>query len=186
MTTKPMSTLSTLATLFSEQELAARVSELGGKITEDYSGLVSEENPLLLVGVLKGAVVFLSDLMRRIKLPCQLDFVQLASYNGTDATESTGDVRLLSDVAADVKNRYVLVIEDICDTARTLSKLCALLEARGALSIKTAALLDKPSRRVVNFNANYVGFEIDDLFVVGYGLDCAEKHREVPYVAVIK
>jgi hypoxanthine phosphoribosyltransferase len=167
--------------LLSEDQIRARVKELGEQISRDYAG-----QPLLLVGILKGAVVFLSDLIRHIDCPLDYDFVAISSY-GTE-TRSSGVVRLLKDLDAGVEGRHVIIVEDIVDTGWTLrlSYLRENILARKAASVKVCALLDKPSRREVDVGVDYCGFVIEDHFVVGYGLDYNGKYRNLPYVAIME
>lgn len=146
------------------------------QLEKDYKG-----EKLVLVGVLNGVYAFYSDLVRSIDMPCEVDFIRASSYSGTN---STGNVRMSVDVKNDVAGKHVVIVEDILDSGRTLAKICEEFKNRNALSVKTAVLLDKPSRRVNDFQADYKGFEIDDLFVVGYGLDFDEEYRNLPYVAV--
>ena len=163
--------------LFTEEQIADRVKELGAELTRDYSG----KNPLFLC-VLKGAAVFFSDLVRRVECPLEFDFLKASSYSGTN---STGEVKLSA--VPDISGRDVVLVEDIVDTARTLSVLKKHLLTLSPRSVKVACFLDKPSRRVVEgFKADYTGFETDDLFVVGYGLDCDQKCRNLPYIGVYK
>ncbi len=164
--------------LVQPDDLQRRVSELGADITRDYDG-----QDLLLICVLKGAVFFLSDLMRRIDLPCEVDFMAVASYG--DATESSGVVRILKDLDAPIEGRHVLIVEDIVDSGLTLEYLLRNLHGRGPASLEVCALLTKPSRRKTQVQAKYVGFEIPNRFVIGYGLDHAERHRNLPYVAAL-
>ncbi len=159
--------------------IEAKVSDLAADISRDYQG-----QDLLLVGVLCGSFVFLADLMRRICLPLQVEFVCLSSYGS--GTESSGQIRMLKDLAGPVAGRHILIVEDITDSGRTLKYLVELLRGRGAASVRTCCLLDKPSRREVDFAPDYCGFEIPDAFVVGYGLDFANLYRNLPYVAVLK
>jgi hypoxanthine phosphoribosyltransferase len=167
--------------LLSEEEVHARVRELGRQITRDYAG-----KPLLVVGILKGSAIFLTDLIRSIDLPLDYDFVAISSY-GAD-TRSTGVVRLLKDLDASIEGRHVLIVEDIVDTGWTLrlSYLAENIRARKAASVKVCALLDKPSRRQVDVGIDYCGFVIEDVYVVGYGLDCNGRYRNLRYVGVIK
>jgi hypoxanthine phosphoribosyltransferase len=164
--------------LVQPDELARRVRELGAEISRDYEG-----RELLLVGVLKGAVFFLSDLMRSIDVSCEVDFMAVASYGS--ATESSGVVRILKDLDAAIEGRDVLIVEDIVDSGLTLQYLLRNLGARGPATLEVCALLTKPERRRVDLSPRYVGFEIPDRFVVGYGLDHAERFRNLPYVAVL-
>ena len=165
-------------TLVGADRLAERVRELGEEISADYAG-----RDLLLVGVLKGAVFFLSDLMRQIEIPCELDFMAVASYGS--ATESSGVVRILKDLDTPIEGRDVLIVEDIVDSGLTLQYLLRTLEARGPASLEVCALLTKPDRRTVGLPTRYIGFEIPDKFAIGYGLDHAERYRNLPYVAAL-
>ena len=165
-------------TLVQADDLQHRIRELGAEITADYEGRVP-----LLVCVLKGAVFFLSDLMRHIDLPCEVDFMAVASYGS--ATESSGVVRILKDLDMAIEGRDVLIVEDIVDSGLTLQYLMRSLETRGPASLEVCALLTKPSRRAVELPARYIGFEIPDKFAVGYGLDHAERYRNLPYVAAL-
>jgi len=165
--------------LISSDEIQEKVRELGGLITEDYRG----ERPLL-VGVLRGAVIVLGDLMRNIDLPCEIDFMDISSY-GT-GTSSSGVVRILKDLEEDITGRHVLIVEDIIDTGLTLSYLRRSLLARRPASLEVCALLTKPSRRRVELDVKYIGFEVPDEFVVGYGLDYAGAYRNLPDICVLK
>jgi len=165
--------------LFSEKEIEEIVGRLGAQISEDY-----KDKNLLLVGILKGSVVFMADLMRKISVPCSIEFMALSSY-GSD-TRSSGVVRVLKDLSTDIKDYDVLIIEDILDSGNTLSHLKAMLELRKPKSLKICTFFDKPERRTANISADYVGAVIPDAFIVGYGLDYAEKYRNLPYVGVIK
>jgi hypoxanthine phosphoribosyltransferase len=165
-------------TIVQADDLQHRVAELGAQITVDYEG----RDPLL-VCVLKGAVFFLSDLMRHIEVPCEVDFMAVASYGS--ATESSGVVRILKDLDMAIEGRHVLIVEDIVDSGLTLQYLMRSLETRGPASLEVCALLTKPSRRAVELPARYIGFEIPDKFAVGYGLDHAERYRNLPYVAAL-
>jgi hypoxanthine phosphoribosyltransferase len=164
--------------LVQADELQQRVEQLGAQISEDYRG-----RDLLLIGVLKGAVFFLSDLMRHISIPCEVDFMAVASYGS--ATDSSGVVRILKDLDAVIAGRDVLIVEDIVDSGLTLSYLLRTLNARGPASLEVCALLTKPERRKVDLPTRYVGFEIPDRFAIGYGLDHAERYRNLPYVAAL-
>jgi hypoxanthine phosphoribosyltransferase len=159
--------------LVTSEEIEEKVREMGERITEDYR----REN-LLLVGILRGAVVFLSDLMRHLKLPCEIDFMEVSSY-GTDTT-SSGVVRILKDLEEDITGRHVLIVEDIIDTGLTLSYLRRSLLARKPASLEICALLSKPSRRQIDLVVKYVGFEVPEEFVVGYGIDFAGAYRNLP------
>ncbi len=165
--------------LIPSEEIQSKVREIGERITEDYEG-----EKLLLVGILRGAVVVLGDLMRHIDLPCEIDFMDISSY-GTGAS-SSGVVRILKDLEEDITNRHVLVVEDIIDTGLTLSYLRRSLLARNPASLEIFALLSKPSRRRVDLEVKYLGFEVPDEFVVGYGLDYAGSYRNLPDVCVLK
>jgi hypoxanthine phosphoribosyltransferase len=165
-------------TLVSEEDLKRRVRELGEEISRDYAG-----RDLFLVGVLKGAVLFLSDLMRAIDVPSELDFMAVASYGSS--TDSSGVVRILKDLDASIEGREVLIVEDIVDSGLTLSYLLRTLRAREPRSLEVCALLTKPERREVDLPIRYVGFEIPNCFAIGYGLDHAERYRNLPYVAVL-
>jgi hypoxanthine phosphoribosyltransferase len=165
--------------LVQPDELSRRVRELGRQISADYAG-----RDLLLVGVLKGAVFFLSDLMRNLDVPCEVDFMAVASYGS--ATDSSGVVRILKDLDVALEGRHVLIVEDIIDSGLTLQYLLRSLGARNPASIEVCALLTKPERRKVELEPRYVGFEIPNRFVVGYGLDHGERYRNLPYVAVLE
>jgi hypoxanthine phosphoribosyltransferase len=158
--------------------LRARVQELGEEVSRDYA-----DRDLLLVGVLKGAVFFLSDLMRHLEVPCEVDFMAVASYGSS--TDSSGVVRILKDLDIPIEGREVLIVEDIVDSGLTLSYLLRTLRARNPKSLEVCALLTKPERRKVDLPIRYVGFEIPNRFAIGYGLDHAEKFRNLPYVAVL-
>jgi hypoxanthine phosphoribosyltransferase len=158
--------------------LQQRVRELGAEISSDYAG-----RDLILVCVLKGAVFFLSDLMRAIEIPCEVDFMAVASYGS--ATDSSGVVRILKDLDTVIEGRDVLIVEDIVDSGLTLSYLMRNLKGRGPRSLEVCALLTKPERRKVDLPARYIGFEIPDRFAIGYGLDHAERYRNLPFVAAL-
>jgi len=164
--------------LVESDALGRRVLELGEQISAEYAG-----RTLLLVGVLKGALFFLSDLMRALEVECEVDFMALASYGS--ATDSSGVVRILKDLDASIEGRDVLIVEDIVDSGLTLSYLMRTLRAREPASLEVCALLTKPERRKVDLPIRYVGFEIPNRFVIGYGLDHAERYRNLPYVAVL-
>lgn len=164
--------------LYGEEQLRSRVRELGEQITKDYAG-----GDPLLVGVLKGSFVFMADLVRAIDLPCALDFMVVSSYGS--GTKTTGAVQIIKDLQVDIDGRDIIVIEDILDSGVTLNFLCGMLRSRGARSIKICTLLDKPARRSAPVTADYVGFTVDDKFIVGYGLDYAEKYRNLPYIGVL-
>jgi hypoxanthine phosphoribosyltransferase len=164
--------------LVQQDELAHRVDVLGQEISADYPG-----GDLLLVGVLKGAMFFLSDLMRRLGTDCEVDFMAVASYGSS--TDSSGVVRILKDLDASIEGRDVLIVEDIVDSGLTLSYLLRTLRAREPKSVEVCALLTKPERRKVDLPIRYTGFEIPNRFVIGYGLDYAERYRNLPYVAAL-
>ena len=164
--------------LIEEETLRARVAVLGATLTEDYRG-----RDLLLVGVLKGAVFFMADLMRRIELPCEVDFMAISSYG--DGVDSSGVVRILKDLDINIEGRNVLVVEDIIDSGLTLSYLMRNLESREPASLEVCALLTKPARREIDVPVRWIGFEIPNRFVIGYGLDFAERYRNLPYVGVL-
>jgi len=164
--------------LIDQETLAARVAELGAEVSADYEG-----RDLLLIGVLKGAVFFMADLIRHLTVPCEVDFMAISSYG--DATDSSGIVRILKDLDINIEGRHVLVVEDIIDSGLTLSYLIRNLESREPATLEVCALLTKPSRREIDVPVRYVGFEIPNKFVVGYGLDFAERYRNLPYVGVL-
>ena len=164
--------------LIEEEALQRRIGELGEEISADYAG-----RDLLLVGVLKGAVFFMADLMRSLTIPCEVDFMAISSYGAS--TDSSGVVRILKDLDINIDGRRVLVVEDIIDSGLTLSYLIRTLEARSPESLDVCALLTKPGRREIDVPVRYTGFEIPDEFVIGYGLDYAERYRNLPYVAVL-
>jgi hypoxanthine phosphoribosyltransferase len=165
--------------LIPSSDIQEKLTEIGERITEEYKG-----KRLLLVGVLRGAVIVLGDLMRKIDLPCEIDFMDISSY-GT-GTSSSGVVRILKDLEEDITDRHVLVVEDIIDTGLTLSYLLRSLQARKPASLEIFALLSKPSRRRVELGVKYLGFEVPDEFVVGYGLDFAGAYRNLPDICVLK
>ena len=164
--------------IVTREEIAEAVKKLGRKITEDYAGKV----PVLLC-VLKGAVVFFGDLMREIDLPVEIEFMALSSYG--NSTKTTGKVEIRKDIGCDVTGRDILIVEDIVDSGVTLSYLCRYLQGRGAASIRIATLLDKPARRRTDLKADYFCFTIPDAFVVGYGLDYAERYRNLPDIGIL-
>lgn len=166
--------------LIPSEEIQQKVRELGEQITRDYS----EHRRLLLVGVLRGAVIVMGDLMRRIDLPCEIDFMEVSSYGA--GTTSSGVVRILKDLEEDISGRHVLIVEDIIDTGLTLSYLRRSLLARKPASLEICALLSKPARRRVELDVKYLGFEIPDEFVVGYGLDYAGCYRNLPDICILK
>ena len=164
--------------LIEEDVLQARIAELGAEVSREYEG-----RDVLLVGVLKGAVFFMADLMRELTIPCEIDFMAISSYGA--GTDSSGVVRILKDLDANIAGRDVLVVEDIIDSGLTLSYLMRSLSARKPASLEICALLTKPERREIDVPVRFVGFEIPNRFVIGYGLDFAERYRNLPYVAVL-
>ncbi len=164
--------------LIDEDTLSGRIAELGDEISGDYQG-----GDLLLIGVLKGAVFFMADLMRHLRVPCEIDFMAISSYGA--ATDSSGVVRILKDLDINIRDRHVLVVEDIIDSGLTLSYLMRNLKAREPASLEVCALMTKPDRREIEVPVRYVGFEIPNRFVIGYGLDFAERYRNLPYVGVL-
>ena len=169
-----------LEILFSEETIASRISELGRQITREYAG-----KELVLVGILKGSCLFLADLMRQIDLSLKIDFMSVSSYK--DGQKSTGDVEILKDLSNPIRDKHVLVVEDIVDTGLTLSRLVEILGSRGAASIKLASFLDKPEPRIKKeLVIDYTGFVVPNKFVVGYGLDAAGRYRNLPFIAVVK
>lgn len=168
--------------LISEEELDATVTRLAGEIDRDYQGA---DKKLVLLCILKGSIVFMGDLMKKVSVPVEIDCMRVSSYGA--GTSSSGNVNIVLDVIRpDISECDFLIIEDIIDSGRTLSYLVGYLKHKGARSVKTCTLLDKPTRRVVDFTPDYVGLEIPDEFVVGYGLDYAEKYRALPYVGILK
>lgn len=165
--------------LIGEDELKKIVLELGRKISVDYKG-----KDLLLVSVLKGSIVFMADLMRAIDVPCRIDFMSVSSYGA--ASKSSGIVRIIKDLDNSVEGKELLIVEDILDSGKTLSYICEILRARNPASIRICTLLDKPERREVNVDADYVGIAVPNEFVVGYGLDYQELYRNLPFVGVLR
>ena len=165
--------------LFTEEQLKARVAELGEQITRDFQG----KEPVF-VGVLKGSFTFMADLVRRVDLPCTVDFMSVSSYG--NATKTTGAVKITQDLSHDIEGKDVIIVEDILDSGVTLSYLTRYLQNRKPASLCIATLLDKPARRVADVYAAYSGFECPDGFVVGYGLDYAQKYRNLPYIGILK
>ena len=165
--------------LVSSEDIQEKVREIGERITNDYRG-----EKVLLVGILRGAVVFLSDLMRHLQLPCEIDFMEVSSY-GSD-TSSSGVVRILKDLEEGITGRHVLIVEDIIDTGLTLSYLRRSLLARKPASLEICTLLSKPSRREIDLDVRYVGFEVPDVFVVGYGIDLAGAYRNLPDIHALQ
>jgi len=165
--------------LFSEEKIAEKVAELGKQISENYKG-----KELLVIGVLKGANVFMSDLIRKIDIPVEIDFIAASSYG--HSTESSGIVKIIKDLDYSIEGKHILIVEDIIDTGLTLKYLSENFISRGPKSLEIVTLLDKPERRKVDLNVKYVGFLIPDEFIVGYGIDFAEKYRNLPYIATLK
>jgi len=165
--------------LVDEKRLQKRIAELGKQISQDYTG-----EDLLLICLLRGAVLFLTDLMRQIDIPHTIDFMAVSSY-GEGARESTGSVRITMDIRTDIRDRNVLIVEDIIDSGRTLASVMELLEARHPKTLRACTLLDKTSRREVDVPIRYVGFDIKDKFVFGYGLDLDEYYRDLPFIGVV-
>jgi len=165
--------------LITEEEIKKRVAELGAQITEDY-----RDRSLFVICILKGAAVFMSDLIRQIKIPLEIDFMSLSSYGAS--TKTSGVVRMLRDLDREIAGKHILVVEDIVDTGLTLSYLKESLMVRKPASLKICTFLDKPSRRQVDLTPDYRGIVIDDYFVVGYGLDFNEQGRELPHIAVVR
>lgn len=165
--------------LITEEQIRAKTKELGKLITEEYKG-----KDLVVIGVLKGCVIFLSDLIREIDLPLTMDFMVVSSYG--NSTKSSGVVRILKDLEKDIQGKDVLIVEDIVDSGMTLSYLIEYLKTRNANSVKVCSLLDKPERRKSQVEIDFVGFQIPDEFVIGYGLDYAEVYRNLPFVGILK
>ena len=169
-----------LSVLVTEEELKATVKRLGKELTQEYQG-----KDVIVVGILRGAALFMTDLIREMDCYLEIDFMDVSSYG--DATESTGEVRIIKDLDSTVEGKEILIVEDIIDTGRTLKYLVDLLKVRNAKSIKICSLLDKPSRRIMSdLIVDYVGVEVPDEFVVGYGLDYKQKYRNLPYIGVLK
>ena len=167
--------------LISEEEIRERCKELGAELTKAYA---ADADKLMLVGLLKGSVPFMAELMKYIELPLQLEFMDVSSYEG--GTESTGDIRIIKDLDCSIRGLDILLVEDIVDTGRTLSVVKQLLYNKGAQRVKVVSLLDKPSRRVIEIDADYVGFTIPNEFVIGFGLDFDQRYRNLPYIGVLK
>lgn len=170
--------MATIDVMISEEEIANKVKELAKQIEKDYEG-----EQLLVVGILKGASIFVSDLIRKIDLDVNIDFMSVSSYG--NGTESSGTVRILKDLDVDIAGKNVLIVEDIIDSGLTLSNLVKELKIRNPKSLKLCTLLDKPQRRTSNIPVDYVGFVIEDKFIVGYGIDWAEKYRNLPYIGSV-
>ncbi|GAA0181560.1 hypoxanthine phosphoribosyltransferase [Clostridium sediminicola] len=165
--------------LLTEEKIRARIKEMGQQISKDYKG-----KELLLIGILKGSVPFMADLMKEISIYCNMDFMAVSSYG--DSTETSGVVRILKDLDHEIKGKEVLVVEDIIDSGYTLQYLVKYLKSRNPNSVEIACLLDKPERREVDTNVRYIGFEVKNYFLVGYGLDYAERYRNLPYIGILK
>lgn len=165
--------------LFTEEQLQKKVKELGNQIANDY-----KDKDLLVIGILKGSNIFMSDLVRKINIPLQMDFMDVSSYG--NATESTGVVRIIKDLECAIDGRDILIVEDIIDSGLTLRYLKDMLLSRNPRSVKICTLLDKPTRRKQQVEIDYLGFEVPDEFIVGYGIDYAEKYRNLPVVAILK
>jgi hypoxanthine phosphoribosyltransferase len=168
-----------LEIFFSEAQIQARIGELAEAINRDYAG-----KDLVMISVLRGSVIFTADLVRNITLPLTMDFLAVSSYGA--GTTSSGQVRILKDLSDNVEGKHIIIVEDILDTGNTLAYLSNMLAAREPASVKICTLLDKPSRRTAHIAADYVGFEVPDAFVVGYGLDYDERYRNLPYIGILK
>jgi len=166
-------------TLVSEEELQARITEIAAEVSADYEG-----RELLVIGVLKGAIFFIADLVRRISVPCELDFMAVSSYGS--ATHSSGVVRILKDLDIPIAGRHVLLVEDVIDSGLTLSYLLKNLASRKPASLEICSLLTKPGHKRLKMPTRYIGFDLPDVFVIGYGLDHAERYRELPYIAELE
>jgi len=165
--------------LYSEEEIRLKVKELGARLTEDFTG----RNPLVIC-ILKGAFIFMSDLVKEIKIPLEIDFMAVSSYG--QSTISSGVVKIIKDLDVSVEDRHVIIVEDIIDSGLTLSYLIDVLERRNAATVTVATLFDKPARRTVDLEPNYKGYTLPDEFVVGYGLDYSEKYRNLPFIGILK
>ncbi|MDP4146469.1 MAG: hypoxanthine phosphoribosyltransferase [Bacillota bacterium] len=165
--------------LLTEGQLGEKIKEIGTKISRDYAG-----KDLVLVGVLKGSVMFMADLMKQITIPCSMDFMAVSSYGSS--TKSSGVVRILKDLDFEIEGKDVVIVEDIIDSGVTLKYLKEYLDARKPKSLEIASLLNKPDRRKAEIHAKYIGFDVPDYFLVGYGLDYAEKYRNLPYIGILK
>jgi hypoxanthine phosphoribosyltransferase len=165
--------------LLNEEAIKEKIKALGAQITEDYKG-----KDLILLGILKGSVMFMSDLMKEINLPCKMDFMAVSSYG--DATQSSGIVKIIKDLDFEIKDKHILIIEDIIDTGITLKYLMKYLAARNPSSLEIVCLLNKPERRKEQLDVKYLGFDVPDHFLVGYGLDYAETYRNLPYIGILK
>ena len=169
--------------IFTEDEIAARVAEMGEEITRDYAERAANEG-VVMISVLRGAAMFMADLVRQIKLPVEMDYMAISSYG--NGAKSSGVVRILKDITADIEGRHVIIAEDILDSGLTLKYLMRTLQARNPASIEVATLLRKLTRAQADIDCRYVGFECPDEFIVGYGLDYAERYRNLPYIGVLK
>jgi hypoxanthine phosphoribosyltransferase len=165
--------------LFSEEVLTKRIKEIAGKISVDYKG-----KELVVVGILKGSVIFAAELIKNISIPCEIDFMAVSSYG--NSTETSGVVRILKDLDSNIEGKSILIVEDIVDTGVTLAYLLKYLKTRKASSIEIVALLNKQARRVSDLEVKYIGFEVPDGFIVGYGIDYAEKYRNLPFIGILK
>ena len=165
--------------LFTQEQIWRRAEELGQEISEDYAG-----EKVVLIGTLKGAIPFMADLMKNISLDIEIDFVAASSYGS--GTESSGEVILKHDITLDLEGKHVILVEDIIDTGNTIKALKAYLQKRGPKSVSICTLLDKPARRVVDVKGDYIGFVVEDLFIVGYGLDFDQKYRNLPYISYLE
>ena len=165
--------------LYSEDELRGRVRQMGEKISNDYQG-----KELILIGVLKGSVIFMADLLKEINIPCKMDFMAVSSYG--NSTETSGVVRILKDLDFEIQGKDILIVEDIIDSGVTLKYLMKYLSGRKPNSLEIVCLLNKPDRRKVDIDVKYLGYDVPDHFLVGYGLDYAEKYRNLPYVGILK
>ena len=172
--------IKTRKVLLTREQIEKRAAELGAQISRDYAG-----KNLVLVSILKGSVVFMADLMRAVSIPCNIDFMVVSSYGGSN-TITSGLVKIIKDLDGDLSGKDVLIVEDILDTGVTLSNLVPMLKMRNPSSVKICTILDKPSRRKADIQPDYEGFQVPDEFVVGYGLDYDEKYRNLPYVGVLK
>lgn len=169
-----------LEVLYSEEELKRRVALMGAQISQDYAG----KDNVVLVGILRGSYIFMADLSRNVTIPCRIDFMAVSSYG--KGTSSSGQIEIKKDLSDPIQNAHVILVEDILDSGNTLDYLSKVLSARNPASIRICTLLDKPERRVKPITADYYGFLVPDAFVVGYGLDYAERYRNLPYVGILK
>ena len=165
--------------LLTEEQITNKVKEIGKAISEDYKG-----KDLIIVGILKGSVIFASELIKNISIPCEIDFMAVSSYG--NSTETSGVVRILKDLDHGIEGKDIIIVEDIIDSGLTLSNLTRELQARGPKALKICTLLDKPERRKADIPVDYVGFVIEDKFIVGYGIDYAEKYRNLPYIGIVE